>query len=211
MKAFGRHGRGLDGSAQDGKARADVEPALSNVHREHRRLFRLRARAALLARRLPNRARLLGGFEHGGLAAVAGLLAYLPTRGFGLREGFWAAITAIAVLQVKIEATRNTARDQFTGAAIGSSVGGLLAWTAGSHLWSYAAAVVVAILACWIANVVSAARLAGTTATIILLVPHSGSVSSMVVARVTEVGWGVTVALGVVWTADWVRRRLQRS
>jgi uncharacterized membrane protein YccC len=174
-------------------------------------VFRLRARAALLARRLPGRTRLLGGLEHGGLAAVAGLLAYVPTRGFGLREGFWAAITAIAVLQVKIDATRATARDQFTGAAIGSALGGLLAWTAGSHLWSYAAAVVAAILACWLANITSAARLAGTTATIILLVPHAGPVSAMVIARVAEVGWGVTVALAVVWAADWARRRLRRK
>lgn len=140
------------------------------------------------------------------MAAAAALMAYLPTRAFGLREGFWAAITAIAVLQVKLDATRNTARDQFTGAAIGGVIGGTMASTAGSHLWSYAAAVMIAIMACWIANVQSAARLAGTTATIILLVPHGGSALSMVVARVAEVGWGVTVALAVVAIGDRISR-----
>jgi uncharacterized membrane protein YgaE (UPF0421/DUF939 family) len=174
------------------------------------RLFRLRARAAGLARRLPGRARFATGLEHGILASVAGVLAYVPTREFGLREGFWAAIAAIAVLQVKLDATRSTARDQFTGAAIGGAIGGLLASTAGQHLWSYALAVAVAVLACWLVNVGSAARLAGTTATIILLVPHQGSALSMVVARVVEVGWGVTVALAVVWAADSVARRLKR-
>ena len=176
--------------------------------RESRRLFRLRARVSVLAQRLPGRTRLFGGLEHGVLAATSGLLAYLPTRAFGLHEGFWAAITAIAVLQMKLEATRATARDQFTGAAIGGAIGGVLASTAGSHLWTYAIAVILSITACWLFNVSSAARLAGTTATIILLVPHEGSVLSMVIARVFEVGWGVTVALAVIWASDWGRRRL---
>lgn len=186
-----------------------MQPPDRNPLRASRTLYRLRARAALLARRLPGRLRLESGLEHGALAATAGVLAYLPTREFGLREGFWAAITAIAVLQVKLDATRNTARDQFTGAAIGGLVGGLLASTAGQHLWSYALAVVTAVFVCWAVNVGSAARLAGTTATIILLVPHEGSAVSMVLARVIEVGWGVTVALAVVWVADRVGRWLR--
>ena len=179
-------------------------------HRELRRLFRLRARAAVLARRLPSRARLLGGLEQGMMAATAGVLAYLPPHGLGLSEGFWAPITAIAVLQVKVDATRDTARDQFTGAAIGGVIGGALASTAGSHLWTYALAVVIGITACWLANVARAARLAGTTATIVLLVPHQGSALSMVVARVVEVGWGVVVALTVVWLADQATRDVRK-
>lgn len=47
----------------------------------------------------------------------------------------------------------------------------------------------------------SASRLAGVTATIILLVPHAGSPESTFVSRVAEVGWGVCVAVAIVWLA----------
>ena len=149
--------------------------------------------------------RLTGGFEHGIMALTAALTAYLPTRYFGLHEGFWAAITAIAVVQSRYDATRNTARDQFTGAAIGGVVGSVLASCFGQQLWCYALAVMLAILICWIANIASAARLAGITATIILLVPHQNSAAAMMVARVGEVGWGVCCAVAVVWLAHQLR------
>ena len=172
------------------------------------RIARLKARLLVLRKQMPHTERFAGGLEQGVMAAAAALCAYLPTRAIGLREGFWAAITAIAVVQTEFTATRNTARDQFTGAAIGGLIGGGVAATVGAHLWSYAAAVIVAILVAWLARVASAARLAGTTATIILLVPHAGTATEMVVARVSEVGWGVTVALGIVWLAGWLRVRV---
>jgi hypothetical protein len=53
---------------------------------------------------------------------------------------------------------------------------------------------------CW-PYVGSACRLSGTTATIILLVPHVGSPESMFLARIGEVGWGVCAAVTVVWLA----------
>jgi hypothetical protein len=57
------------------------------------------------------------------------------------------------------------------------------------------------MLACWAMNVGSASRLAGITATIILLVPHVGSPQSMFLSRIVEVGWGVCVAVATVWLA----------
>lgn len=167
----------------------------------------LTAQLNALRRQMPGGDRLAGGLEQGLMAVTAAICAYLPTRAVGLREGFWAAITAIAVVQTEFGATRNTARDQFTGAAIGGLIGGVVASTVGQHIWSYAGAVVAAILVAWLAKVASAARLAGITATIILLVPHAGTATSMVVARVAEVSWGGTVALLVVWLAGWLRLR----
>jgi len=41
------------------------------------------------------RARLVSGAHHGIISAVAGIIAYVPTRALGLNEGFWSAITAI--------------------------------------------------------------------------------------------------------------------
>jgi uncharacterized membrane protein YccC len=155
----------------------------------------------------PFRERLFNGLQHAAMSATAALIAYVPTKELGIREGFWAAITAIAVVQTEFAAVRTTARDQFTGAAIGGAVGVTVALVFGSHLVTYAAAVIISILACWLIDIATSARLAGTTATIILLVPHDGSPISMMVARISEVGWGVTTGLAVVWVVTRLRRK----
>jgi uncharacterized membrane protein YccC len=145
--------------------------------------------------------RVVAGVHHGLTSAAAALLAYLPTRAFGLQEGYWSAITAISVVQIEFQATETTARDQFVGAAIGGIVSVCAALAFGTNLPLYVAAIVLSMLICWCLNVGSASRLAGSTATIILLVPHTGSPQRMFVSRLTEVGWGVCVAVAVVWLA----------
>jgi uncharacterized membrane protein YgaE (UPF0421/DUF939 family) len=168
---------------------------------ERSELTDLGVRLLSLRRALPLLHRMAGGAHHGMISACAALIAYLPTRTFGLKEGFWSAITAIAVVQTEFRATQTTARDQFIGAAIGGITASCAFLAFGPHLLVYAAAVVVAMLTCWTLNVASASRLAGTTATIILLVPHVGSPWSMFGSRVAEVGWGVSVAVVTVWLA----------
>jgi uncharacterized membrane protein YccC len=168
---------------------------------ETTRIRRLLARLAILQKRLPDRQRLTSGLAHGALSAIAALIAYLPTRALGLQEGFWAAITAIAVMQNELDKTRTTARDQFAGAAVGGVIGVVIVTLTGQTLASYALAVVLSMTACALLNVASAARLSGITATIILLVPHQGTVQAMMASRVVEVGWGVLVAIVVVWLA----------
>lgn len=145
------------------------------------------------------RAKVSGGLMHGLMSAAAAIIAYLPTKPLGLREGFWASITAIAVVQSELRATQSSARDQFTGAAIGGLISALIVTATGQHLASYALAVVLSVTACWLFNISGAARLAGSTATIILLVPHQGAAAWMVLSRIAEVGWGVSVGIAVVW------------
>jgi uncharacterized membrane protein YccC len=157
-------------------------------------LVRLRSAQPLLGR-------LAAGAHHGVISACAALLAFIPTHAIGLKESFWSAITAISVAQTEFRATQTTARDQFCGAAIGGLTGLCAFFTLGQNLVVYALAVVVAMLASWAVNVGSASRLAGITATIILLVPHVGSPEGMFLARISEVGWGVCVAITTVWLA----------
>ncbi len=172
-----------------------------HFHPERAHLTELSARLLSLQKSLPLLHRMAGGLHHGLVSACAAVIAYLPTRPLGLKEGFWSAMTAIAVVQTEFRATETTARDQFIGAAIGG-ITGLCAYLAlGTHLLVYAAAVVVAMLICWAFNVASASRLAGTTATIILLVPHTGSPAGMFGSRLAEVAWGVSVAVLTVWVA----------
>ena len=163
------------------------------------RIGRLGGRIAALQKGLPNRDRILLGAEHGLMSATAALLAYWPAEALGFQQSFWGAITAIAVVQTEYAATRTTARDQFAGAAIGGLVGAGAVVAVGQHWAAYALAVVVAIVVSWLGNVATASRLAGVTATIIFLVPHEGSALRVMLVRVSEVGWGVAVAIAVVW------------
>jgi uncharacterized membrane protein YccC len=209
-QAMRRAGEG-DGAerAVEDAVRAEADSEVSRrADRDTSRIHWLRDQTARLRKRLPLRRRLAGGLSHGVMSAVAAIAAYLPTQVLGLREGFWAAITAVAVAQTEFGATRSTARDQFTGAAIGGAIGLAAYLTLGPSVLTYAVAVVLAILACWLVNVASACRLAGITATIILLVPHLGPVERMAGSRVLEVGWGVCVAIATVWLVTRVNRWL---
>jgi uncharacterized membrane protein YgaE (UPF0421/DUF939 family) len=179
---------------------APVAPA-DGFSPERHRLRELRATLAGLRKQLPLAHRLLGGAHHGLVSACAAIIAYLPTRALGLSEGFWAAITAISVAQTEFQATETTARDQFIGAAIGGSFGVCASLVLGQHLVVYAAAIVLSMLTCWTLNIASASRLAGSTTTIIMLVPHAGSPQGVFETRLSEVGWGVCVAVAVVWLA----------
>ncbi len=165
------------------------------------------ARLARLGDRLPARTKVVGGLAQGLMSAAAAVIAYLPTRPLGLQEGFWGSITAIAVVQSELAATQSNARDQFAGAAIGGTISALLVLLTGQHLATYVLAVVISMLACWLCNVSSAARLSGSTATIVLLVPHARAIEWMILSRIAEVGWGVAVGVGTVWLVNRVERR----
>lgn len=154
--------------------------------------------------------RMLGGAQHGVISAVAAVLAYLPAQPLGLKEGFWASITAISVAQTEFNATTTTARDQAIGALVGGIIGVSASMLAGQSLATYAAAIATCMFICWTLNVPSASRLAGSTATIVLLVPHQGSIEQMLVSRLAEVGWGTFVAVSVVWLAGRLPARLRQ-
>jgi uncharacterized membrane protein YgaE (UPF0421/DUF939 family) len=164
------------------------------------------ARLAGLAGRLPARAKIVGGVTQGLMSATAAIIAYLPTKPLGLREGFWASITAIAVVQSELGATQSSARDQFAGAAIGGLVSAVIVSVAGQQLVAYAVSIILSMLACWLFNVSSAARLAGSTATILMLVPHQGTAAWMMLSRIAEVGWGVAIGVLTVWAVNKIER-----
>ena len=160
------------------------------------------ARLARISSRLPPRGKVVGGLIQGAMSAAAAILAYLPTKPLGLQEGFWGSITAIAVVQSELGATKTSARDQFAGAAIGGLISVAVVSLAGQSLITYALAIIASMSACWVCNVSSAARLSGSTATIIILVPHHGTVEVMMLSRIAEVAWGLGVGLGVVWSVN---------
>ncbi len=79
-------------------------PAAPSDHFNSQRdeMAALRERLMSFRKALPIAHRLAGGAHHGAISAFAALAAYLPTRALGLQEGFWSAITAIAVVQTDV-------------------------------------------------------------------------------------------------------------
>jgi uncharacterized membrane protein YgaE (UPF0421/DUF939 family) len=165
------------------------------------------ARLAVFGRYREFAQRFLLGIRQGGVSVIAAFCAYIPAHLIGLQQSFWSAITAISVAQMEFKATRSIARKQFTGAAIGGAIGLGMTMAFGDSLVVYASAVVLAVLVCWILNVGDASQLGGITATIIMLVPHSGTPQAILFSRLSEVGWGVCVGLGVAWATDQLVRR----
>lgn len=159
---------------------------------------RLSLRLPSLSQRLACPERFTHGLVHGLTAATAALAAYLPTQWLGLDEGFWAAAAALAVVDHQWTTTRTSGRDQFAGAAIGGAISVVALLLGGHQLIAYAVTVILAITVCWILNIASAARLAGITATILLLVPSLETIQQVMVSRVAEVCWGVLCAMVVV-------------
>jgi len=180
---------------------APAHAPADHFHAQRAQLAELTANLTSLRRGLPLLHRIAGGAHHGLISACAALLAFVPAHEIGLKESFWGAITAISVTQTEFRATQTTARDQFLGAAVGGLVGLGTFLALGQSLMVYGLAVLLAMLICWTLNIASASRLAGITATIILLVPRVGSVQSVFVSRLIEVGWGVCVAVATVWLA----------
>ena len=111
--------------------------------------------------------RFTAGLVQGSISATAAVLAWLPTQAIGLREGFWAAITAVAVAQTEFDAATSTARDQFAGAAIGGAVAAGVSLFVAPGAVGLGISVVIAILAFRLFDMVSAALLGGITSVII--------------------------------------------
>jgi uncharacterized membrane protein YccC len=128
-------------------------------------------------------------------ALAAGLCWWLATR-FGMHDGYWGSISAIIVLQSNFGATITASRDRLLGTLIGAVLGFGFSF-AGALLWSYLAAVILAITICGLLGFKSSSRLAGVTITIVMLVRHGGPHWTIALDRVAQVVLGIVVALGV--------------
>jgi uncharacterized membrane protein YgaE (UPF0421/DUF939 family) len=182
---------------------SDLAPFRLNL----RRLREFHAEMEALYRRLPWTHRLLKGLLQGSQALTGASMAY----GLGLllhtQQAFWAALTAIAVTQQSYLDTRTSSRDQVIGALVGGAAGLAAAYLGGNGYPVYAAALVLAIVACWTLGVGSAGRLSASTTTIIMLVPHQGSFWSIALTRLGEVSLGIVCALLVTWMAERLEAR----
>lgn len=140
--------------------------------------------------------------QQGIRTAVAAGLAYWLTGLFHFPEGYWAAISAIVVMQSEVGATLTASRDRFAGTIMGAGVGWLTAIVWHRHLLVFALAVLVVMVLCSLLKDKNAGRLGGVTIAIIVLIPHTGPALYVAIERFLEVSFGIVVSLlvAVGWT-----------
>ncbi|HEY4904307.1 MAG TPA: aromatic acid exporter family protein [Candidatus Sulfotelmatobacter sp.] len=129
-----------------------------------------------------------------GLAAVISIYAAELLK---LPQGYWAAITAIVVMQSQVKATLAASRDRLIGTAIGACIGALFVAFVGDTLPWFGAAIVVTTLICQLTGLDQSYRLACVTVAIVMLVPNTHSPWMLAVYRFTEVALGIVIALAV--------------
>jgi uncharacterized membrane protein YccC len=125
-------------------------------------------------------------------ALAAGLCWWLATL-FGLKDGYWGAISAIIVLQSNFGSTISASRDRVIGTVIGALLG--FSFTQFGVLpWNFILAVLAAVIICGLLGLRTSSRLAGVTISIVMLV-QTGSHWTLALHRVMEVFLGIIVAL----------------
>lgn len=131
---------------------------------------------------------------------VASVAAYGLAQVFGLRQGQWAVITAIVVVQASLGASIKAVIDRFLGSLGGAAWGVLVSLAVPHHDrigmgMALAAAVgPLAVIVAW----KPAYRVAPLTAVILLLTPTlEAAPVTFALQRMLEIGFGSLVALGV--------------
>ncbi len=139
-------------------------------------------------------------WKQGIKTALAAGFCYWATRRLGLAEGYWAAVSAIVVMQSEVGATLTASRDRLVGTTIGAIVAWATTFFWAQHVYAYATAVLIAMLLCGLLGLQNAGRLAGVTVTIIVLIQHTGPAWHVALARFLEVSMGIVVGLIVSLT-----------
>ena len=132
---------------------------------------------------------------HAAKTALAASLSWWIAMRYGLRDGYWGAISSIIVLQSNFGATVSASRDRIIGTLIGAALG-FSCTLFGILPWNFILALLAAIIICGLLGLRSSSRLAGVTISIVMLV-HSGSFWVLALHRVIEVMLGILVALAI--------------
>jgi uncharacterized membrane protein YccC len=129
--------------------------------------------------------------------AVAGVLAMYFSKFLGLPEGYWAAISAVIVMQANLGGAIRESWVRVAATAIGATVAIPFVYFFGGNLIAFGVAVIATIVLCMFLNLQAGLRVAATTVAIILLIPHAGRSWLPAIHRFLEVSFGIIVALVV--------------
>lgn len=139
--------------------------------------------------------------QQGIRTALAATLAYWITGLLHLPGGYWAAISAIVVMQSEVGATILASRDRLAGTAMGAVVGLLTALVWHHFLLVFSLAILMVMMLCTALNYKNAGRLGGVTVAIIVLIPYPGPLWQIALQRFLEVSFGIVISLfvAVAW------------
>jgi uncharacterized membrane protein YccC len=126
--------------------------------------------------------------------ATAAALSYLAYRAFQLPHGYWAVISAVIVMQSNLGRSISAGANRLLGTAIGALVGALVFRMSGLDVWGVFLAIVLTMAICSIRPLQQSQRLAGVTASIVMLVGE-GSAWRAGYSRFVDVALGIVVAL----------------
>jgi len=145
--------------------------------------------------------------------AIAGVISLAITNLFHLPEGYWAAISALIVMQSNVGATLNASRTRLAGTVVGAVVGGIFVAIFGMNVLGFALAVTIAFFVCDLLHLSDSQRLATVTVAIIMLVAHTSSAWVVALHRFSEVALGILIALVVSLTLwpNHARRTVRRG
>jgi len=132
--------------------------------------------------------------------AIAGVISLYVTNLFHLPQGYWAAISALIVMQSNVGATLTASRTRLAGTAVGAAVGGLFVSLWGANTWGFALAVAIAFFVCGLLKLADSQRLATVTVAIIMLAGLTSSAWVIALHRFAEVALGILIALLVSLT-----------
>jgi Fusaric acid resistance protein family len=136
-------------------------------------------------------------YRHALRTAIAGTSAMFLAKYLRLPEAYWAAISAIIVLQANLGAAVRDSLVRIGATAVGATVAIPFLAYFGDSLLSFAAAVFITVIICSILKLQSGIRLGATTVAVILLIQHHGAPWSPALHRFLEVSFGIVVALAV--------------
>ena len=141
--------------------------------------------------------------QQGIRTAVAAGLAFWLTELLHFHAGYWAAISAIVVMQSAAGATQTASRDRLAGTAIGALIGIGTAYVWHGSIAVFALAVLVVMVLCTALRLENAGRLAGVTVAIIVLAPRAVAIWHIAYERFLEVSFGIVISLAVMeaWSA----------
>jgi uncharacterized membrane protein YccC len=154
-----------------------------------------------------------GHFKQALRTGIAALLCLYITKFLGLKQGYWAAISAIIVLQSHMGATVKASLGRLMATAIGAVIGAILVSFEGNSYLSVAVAITLAILCCTPQRLRDGYRLAGSTVISIMFGTKFDSPWATALERFVEVSMGIVVAL-IVAKALWpshARQQLRKE
>lgn len=202
-----------DPAFRDKTARTGVTVSHDDTVRHNARLHRAQAMFERVFRAMPVRSRLRTGSFMAIKTVAAAIVAYVIGEAIHTGQAFWAAISAIAVIQPHFGETRGATVDRILGTILGGVAGLLGLWVGGGDgdILSLGVALGAVTLACWLANAGAAARVGGITAAILLLAPNEGPLWETALYRLGEVMLGAVCALAIGWTVGLWDERTERA